>query len=43
MGVYAGYSLAKVTVNEEDLAPYVQEAVDQVRLPLSRPPVGLLD
>ena len=35
MGVWSGYSLTKVAVPEEDLAPYVQAALDQVSIPLS--------
>lgn len=35
MGVWSGYSLTKVAVAEEDLAPYVQAALDQVSLSLT--------
>lgn len=35
MGVWSGYSLTKVAVPGEDLAPYVQAALDQVSIPLS--------
>ncbi|KAL7416842.1 glycoside hydrolase superfamily [Mrakia frigida] len=30
MGIWSGYSLTKVAVAEEDLAPYVQAALDQI-------------
>ena len=35
MGVFAGYALDKTSVPEDQLQPYIQEAIDQIHFAVS--------